>query len=178
MYRQPSNLRQILVHSTFRELPFRDCSDTQERDTPGCYRAEHPARGRKCETCPRLKEGNSFTSTFTKRTYKMWNRFDCYSCYIVYLITCNKCNVQYVGKSTQTMMKRHGGHRNEITGLLSPLGRHFARSGKANLSLQIIAGVKVGEEEALQIAEGHWISRLGTMETQGGLNSLDERTHI
>ena len=37
-----------------------------------------------------------------------------------------------------------------------------------NLSLQIIAGVKKGEEEALRIAEGQWISRLGTLDTQGG----------
>ena len=44
--------------------------------------------------------------------------------------------------------------------------------------LQIIAGVKNGEDEALNIAEGHWISRLATIETQGGINSLDERTKI
>ena len=46
------------------------------------------------------------------------------------------------------------------------------------LTLQIIAGVKHGEDEALDIAEGHWISRLATIETQGGINSLDKRANI
>ena len=178
VYRQPANLRQILVHSAFKELPYRDCSDRQVMDTPGCFKADHPARGRKCETCPRINESSTFTSSFTRKTYKMWNRFTCYSKYIVYLITCRKCQAQYVGKSTQTMMQRHNGHRNEIRGLLTPLGRHFARCGMEHLTLQIIAGVKNGEDEALDIAEGHWISRLATIETQGGINSLDERAKI
>ena len=73
---------------------------------------------------------------------------------------------------------RHGGHRREIQELLTPLGRHFARCGIDNLSLQIIAGVKAGEEDALGIAEGFWISRLGTLQSQGGINSLDERKKI
>ena len=30
-------------------------------------------------------------------------------------------------------------------------------------------------EEVLRIAEGHWIFRLGTLESQGGINSMDEQ---
>ena len=52
VYRQPVNLRQILVSSSFKELRFRDCSDRQDLDTAGCYKHDHPKRGRKCETCP------------------------------------------------------------------------------------------------------------------------------
>jgi hypothetical protein len=80
--------------------------------------------------------------------------------------------------TTNTMMERHGGHRREIQESSTPLGRHFAKCGIANLSLQIIAGVKQGEEEALRIVEGHWISRSCTLDTQGGINSLDERSKI
>ena len=161
-------------------MPFRDCSDLEEREQPGCFKHEHPARGRKCLTCPRLKESTTFNSRFTGRTYKIWNRFTCKSRFIVYLITCSKqgCGAQYVGMSTNTMMERHGGHRREIQELLTPLGRHFARCGIDNLSLQIIAGVKAGEEDALGIAEGFWISRLGTLQSQGGINALDERKKI
>ena len=61
-------------------------------------------------------------------------------------------------------------------GLLTPLGRHFARCGIEHLTFQIIAGVKNWEDEAL--AEGHWISRLAPIKTQGGINSLDERAKI
>ena len=178
VYRQPANLRQTLICSTFREMAFRDCSDREEQDTPGSYRHNHPARGRKCETCPRMKEGKTFTSTFTGRTYKMWNNFTCKSSYVVYLITCSRCLVQYVGMTTNTMMERHRGHRREIQERSTPLGRHFARCGIQKLSLQIIAGFKHGEEEAVRIGEAQWISRLGTLESQGGLNSMDERSKL
>ena len=99
----------------------------------------------------------------------MWNRFTCRSKYIVYFITCSKCGAQYVRMTTNSMIERHGGHRREIQELFTTLGRHFA-----NLSLQIIAGVKEGEENALQSAEESWISRLGTLESQGRIN-LKER---
>ena len=178
VYRQPVNLRQILVSSTFKELPFRDCSDRQDTDTAGCYKHDHPNRGRKCETCPRLCESKTFTSSFTGKTYKMWNRFTCKSSFIVYLITCIRCRCQYVGMSSNTMMERHRGHRREIQEETTPLGRHFARCGITHLSLQIIAGVRHGQQEALEIAEGHWISRLGTLQSQGGINSMDERKKI
>ena len=62
--------------------------------------------------------------------------------------------------------------------LLTPLGRHFARCGMEQLTLQIISGVKHGEDEALDIAVGYWISRLGTILTQGGINSVDEEAKI
>ena len=35
VFRQSANLRQILVHSALRELPFRDCSDREEQETAG-----------------------------------------------------------------------------------------------------------------------------------------------
>ena len=49
-------------------------------------------------------------------------------------------------------------------------GRHFGRCGIQNLSLQIIAECEDGEADALAIAEGNWISRLGTLDSQGVLN--------
>ena len=142
VFRQPANLRQILVQSTLRKLPFHDCSDRDELETPGCYRHPHPARGRRCETCPRLKEGKTFTSSHTGRTYRIWNRFTCKSKFLIYLITCSRCSIQYVGMTINTMMERHRGHRREVQESLTPLGRHFARCGMDNLSLQMIAGVK------------------------------------
>jgi hypothetical protein len=44
--------------------------------------------------------------------------------------------------------------------------------GIAHLSLHIIAGVRHGQQETLEVAEGHWISRPGTLQCQGG---IDER---
>ena len=64
---------------------------------------------------------------------------------------------------------RHGGHRSEIRQESTQLGRHFARCGEEQLSIQIIA------EEALRYKEGIWQNRLATFEEIGGnLNIRNE----
>ena len=70
---------------------------------------------------------------------------------------------------------RHGGHRSEIRQESTELGRHFARCGEQNLSIQIIDCVKEGAEEALRYVEGIWQNRLATFEeNEGNLNVRNE----
>ena len=78
------------------------------------------------------------------------------------------------GKTTEAMHKRLSGHRREIEDQSTPLGRHFARCGYSNFSLQIIDCVKPGEEEAIMIVEGIWQNRLATFEQNGNINVRDE----
>ena len=54
----------------------------------------------------------------------------------------------YVEMNTNTMMERHGGHWREIKELNTPIGRHFTRCGITNLTMQINAGLKEGEENS------------------------------
>ena len=145
-------------------------------EEPGCVRFNHPTRGRKCETCTVLNVSKTFTSNFTKRVYKMRHRLHCKSTWVIYLVTCKKpgCTGQYCGSSSQTMMKRHGGHRQELRDRSSPLGRHFSECGYNNFSLQIIDCVKEGEEEALGRLEGFWQNNLATFEEHGAINRRDE----
>ena len=56
----------------------------------------------------------------------------------------------------------------------SELGRHFARCGYDNLSLQIIDCVKEGEDLALLHLEGVWQNRLATFQVHGNINIRDE----
>ena len=73
------------------------------------------------------------------------------------------------------MHVRHAGHRREILTESSPLGRHFARCGSENLSLQIIDCVTEGKQEALRQVEGVWQNRLACFEQNGGnINVRDE----
>ena len=136
-YRQPRSLKQLMVRSRLKALPYRNCSDL-ESNPVGCYRHKHGARGRRCELCPRIKEGVNFRSNFTGKTYKIRHNLTCKSKYCVYLITCEKCSKQYTGKSINYMHTRHGGHRSEIENETSELGVHFAACGIENLKLQII----------------------------------------
>ena len=147
-YRQSRNLKQILVRNRLRQLPFPDAGDVP---AAGLYRHDHGNRGRACLLCPRLQESRQFRSTFTGLTYFIRHHLTCKSSYVIYLVTCQTCSAQYVGKTTEPMHKRHTGHRWEIEVQSTPLGRHFARCGYNNLSLQINNCVKQGEDEAIYI---------------------------
>ena len=144
----------------------------------GCYRYEHQGRGRKCETCPKLNVSQTFTSTFTRRTYKMRHRLNCKSTFIVYLVTCLRqgCQSQYVGSSSNHAMVRHRGHRQEIREKSSNLGLHFSVCGYDNFSLQLIDCVKEGETDALGRLEGFWQHNLATFVENGSINRRDEMT--
>ena len=61
-FRQPRNLKQIVVKNRMKELPFLDYSDLPE---PGCFMHEHGGRGRPCLLCPKLAVSKKFSSTFT-----------------------------------------------------------------------------------------------------------------
>lgn len=176
-FRQPKNLKQILCCNTLKNLPFRDGSDLGDIP-PGCYKYSHGGRGRKCLLCPRLREGSSFSSTFTGLSYKMKHNLTCKSTYVIYLITCRSCRKQYTGKTTQYMHLRHGGHRSEVENESSELGEHFAHCGIGNMSIQIIDCVKPGEDEALSILEGYWQNILATFQANNGnINIRNEWKH-
>ena len=172
-YRQPKSLKQLMVRSRLKALPYRNCSDL-ESNPVGCYRHKHGARGRRCELCPRIKEGVNFRSNFTGKTYKIRHNLTCKSKYCVYLITCEKCSKQYTGKSINYMHTRHGGHRSEIENETSELGVHFAACGIENLKLQIIDCVQEGKDMALIQLEGVWQNRLATFKVHENINIRNE----
>ena len=170
-YRQAKNLKQILVRSSLRELPYDDHSD---QAAPGCFKHQHGGRGRQCLLCHRLREGDKFKSSYTGLSYKIRHTLTCKSKYCVYLVTCQKCNMQYVGKSINHMHVRHTGHRQEIDNMSSELGCHFANCGYTFFSLQIIDCVKEGEDFALLHLEGVWQNRLAVFQVHGNINIRNE----
>ena len=101
--------------------------------------------------------------------------FTCKSSYLIYLVTCQTCSAQYVGKTTEPMHKRHTGHRRMIEDQNKASGRHFARCGYNNLSLQIIDCLKEGEDEAIFITEDIWQNRLATFTQHWTINVRDKQ---
>ena len=47
-----------------------------------------------------------FTSTVTKKTYKINHKFDCSDKCLIYLLTCKKCLIQCVGKTVDDFRYR------------------------------------------------------------------------
>ena len=79
-----------------------------------------------CVTCLRIDdEKTKFTSSRTGRTYKITRHYTCESSHVIYLARCCLCNVDYVGQTTQTMRKRHLGHRAEITAGTDIVGKNL-----------------------------------------------------
>ena len=190
VFRQAPNLRQRLVKSNLRELPFNNQEDVEEVEA-GCVKFPHGRMGRPCVTCPRINVSTTFTSSRTKMRYRMRHRLWCKSRYVIYLVTCTKpcgqgsthtlngvniCGRQYTGKTTESMAGRHASHRTEVKNRSTPLGRHFADCGIENFSLQIIDTVREGEDDALSILEGFWTHRLATFKIHGNLNVVNEMT--
>ena len=86
VFRQPPNLKKHLVRSSFKELPFRNEEDVEDRPQ-GCYKHQHGGRGRRCLLYNTLNESKHFKSNFTGLQYKMRHHLTCKSSYCVYLIT-------------------------------------------------------------------------------------------
>ena len=172
-YRQARNLKQLRVRwrMNMKALPHSDFSFMQPA---GCYKHQHGNRGRKCELCPRIKEGTTFKSNSTGKTYRIRQHLTCKSKYWVYLITCKKCSKQYTGKSIDHMHTRHTGHRYEIDNQTSELGAQFAGCGLDQLQLHIIDCVKEGMDMAPIHMEGIWQNRLATFNIHGNINIRNE----
>ena len=125
-FKQPKNLRRLVTQ----KKTSKPCDEN-----PGCRKCT------KCRvSCPIIKEGDSFKSTNTGRTYKIKQKLDCNSSFVIYLATCGRCEGQYVGKSQTPFKKRHSNHKQEIKKRIGGLGQHYGRYGCGynNFSVQII----------------------------------------
>ena len=111
VFRQAPNLKRKLTRSGFRALPFPEGGEGEEEEA-GCYRYEHQGRGRPCETCPRLNVSRTFTSKFTRRTYKMRHRLTCKSTFVVYSLPIHRFLHQV--HDGQTCRPQTGGTREKL----------------------------------------------------------------
>ena len=76
----------------------------------GCFKCTA-----KCDLCKKfLKESNCFTSTSTSRTYPITQILSCKSKNVIYLVTCKKCNVQYVGSTSNEFKIRFRNHKSSM----------------------------------------------------------------
>ena len=83
-----------------------------------------PSLVKKCsnkwyKTCPSLVTGPTFKSSVTGRTYEVCSPcgpLGCQSRKVVYLITCKRCDVQYVGETSQMLRSRMNDNRTSTKG--------------------------------------------------------------
>ena len=57
---------------------------------------------------------NTFRSTVTHKTFKIFNELNCKSKYLMYLMKCVLCNKQYTGTSETAFNLRLNSHRKDV----------------------------------------------------------------
>ena len=135
---------------------------------PGCTKCV-----KKCHACPIINETKVFTSTNTKKTYKIRESVDCDSEWVIYLSTCRKCKWQYVGKSKTPFKRRHSNHKVEIRKQVGGLGHHYGGGGGggctyADITITIIEQVEKKTFEFLAERECYWQHQLRVYVQNGG----------
>ena len=133
----------------------------------------------RCKTCNHLVEGNSFTSNLTKVNYNVVSPnddMDCGTSNVVYLISCNRCGVQYIGKTSQTLRSRFNNHRNRLKHLCDLyLYNHFNSDGHSlnDIAIMPIEEVKLAPNENTTISakllsrEEFWYKEIGSVYPYG-----------
>ena len=151
---------------------------------------------RKCKCCDRIGEGiTNWKSNKTGRQYKIRRHYTCQTRYCIYLASCLICPAQYIGQTTNTMQKRHYGHRTEVKQAADGIGEHFFNHAKdlglnpqtqideimEYCSIIIVASVEPDQpwsKDRLDKLEADLQDRVMTMEKHGGMNRREERRRI
>ena len=158
--RQPKSLARLVSG-------VREKTEHNKQEDPGCFKC---SRGCKV-SCPRLKETKTFSSSNTKKTYRIRDRLDCDSSFVVYLITCTRCSGQYVGKSVTTFKKRHSNHKCEVKTKKGGLGQHYGGQRQCcytDMSITLIEQVEQGNRKLLADRELYWQNQLRAFVENGG----------
>ena len=128
-------------------------------------KCHHP----RCATCQHFNTQNHFSSTTTRKTFRIRHPFTCNSHNIIYLITCNKCKKQYVGSTHNSLKERFNHHRSSILRKEKRyVSVHFNFSDHSlkNLTVQII---DTTSPQKLFKLEKYWMNTLKT-KIPNGLN--------
>ena len=120
--RQGENIGQIVIQSRHWKFSRPQNTNRPPPPPPGNFKLH----SKNWFTCLRMEnEKIKFTNSRTERSYKITRHYTCESSHVIYLAQCSLCNVDYVGQTTQTMRKRHLGHRADIRAGADGLGEHF-----------------------------------------------------
>ena len=172
-FRRLPNIKDILVNAKVNE------TNSLPSPHPTKPKSGEKCKYRNCRFCPKIDRSGRITSTFSGREYATKGRVDCKCSNLIYCITCNKCKIQYVGQTMNSLQSRFGTHYSLIL-KESPthsVARHFLRddhNGLSDMTIHIVdfihANPRSPKGKALRKKiEINWIHRLRT-QTPIGLN--------
>ena len=165
-YRRSKSLHDLLKKPK-KEEAFRES---------GCFKCNRV----RCDLCHNyLREGSHFTSAVTGKSYPINAKVSCTSVNVVYLATCVKCNVQYVGSTSNQFKVRFRNHKSDMLQGKSrcELAIHFKTNNHSlqDIEFKVIEQItKTSQVESiLTKREGYWLAQLQSIHPLG-LNKRKE----
>ena len=104
VHRRETNLRHILVHSTFASRP------EQDQAPPEAFPCNRP----RCRTCNFTAKTD--TTTSAGGSVHLNRRFDCTATGVIYAILCQRCHMLYIGETSRKLANRFGEHLRSVEG--------------------------------------------------------------
>jgi hypothetical protein len=154
-YKKHRNLTQLLTHKDTHTH-----TAPQNKHSAGAYKCNSP----RCHTCDHLTPTNQFSSTYTRRNYRITDRLNCKSQNIIYLITCTQCRLQYVGETARPLADRLANHKSTIRHFKdTPIATHFNQHDHAIRDLKItpIEQIKHTDSRGPRLErERYWMEEL------------------
>lgn len=97
-YRRSRNLKDLLVRTRYPVTTSKS----------GCTPCGN------CPVCPRIQKTDIVHSTHNSYSHRISGYIDCNSANIIYMITCNRCRLQYIGQTSNSLSRRYTEHINSI----------------------------------------------------------------
>ena len=93
-YHRSKNLKEILAPSKFESTP----SQRVTSPVGGCFKCDK----NRCDLCKNhFVESRNFSSLKTGKSYSIRPNLTCDSKNVIYLVSCKRCQLQYIGSTTQ-----------------------------------------------------------------------------
>ena len=164
-FRRTKNIKEILSSKSHKR---HRAPDNQR----GCFKCTA-----KCDLCRNyLKETNRFTSSSTNRTYPISQILNCKSKNVIYLVTCKKCNVQYVGSTSNEFKIRFRNHKSSMITKkrTCEVAIHFNKEPHALADFEFLiieqlcnSSVNNSPDDRLLTREAFWCAQLCTLKPHG-----------
>ncbi|XP_036397443.1 nuclear GTPase SLIP-GC-like isoform X1 [Megalops cyprinoides] len=165
---------------------FFPCTNTMSEAGPSAQRIDavafavqyggtYACPSNRCNCCQHMRKNiDQFQCTFTKKSYKITSFLTCKTSSLIYIIECNKCQVQYVGKTSSSLQTRFRSHKASIVKKqFRTIPLHFNSAGHSLDDLAIFPIEQVIDRKKLAGREVYWIGELQTIEH--GLNLVPFR---
>lgn len=178
IFRRAQTIKNILAPSNIKKSVKKPpATGTITPKKPGSYKCHK----KKCLCCKSImNKTSSFRNNKTGEEFNIKQTLSCESSHIIYLLECT-CNLQYIGRTKQTLRTRLNNHRFNITHGYEKhsVSRHAAAAHNCKMEefritpIEQISELTTDRTRKLNSREMYWIFKLNTLVPLGLNESLE-----